>query len=194
MRKKYIVISDASPIISLAVIQKLDILTKLFDKVYIPNAVWEELVEAKLTEDIAQIKPFFRDKVMRLKSLNYLFYLSAKEWAIGKGGDEAIILNADGTVSEGSTTNIFYVKDGEVYKPISAHYLRGIMEKQVIKFLKTAGVEVKEKETCVEDLLGADEVFWAECRVSYRQSPGPAESREVIVQALELKLLSVIGS
>ncbi len=93
------------------------------------------------------------------KSLNYFFYLSAKEWAIGKGGDEAIILNADGTVSEGSTTNIFYVKDGEVYKPISVHYLRGIMEKQVIKFLKTAGVEVKEKETYIEDLLEANEVF-----------------------------------
>ena len=93
MRKKYIVISDASPIISLAVIQKLDILTKLFDKVYIPNAVWEELVEAKLTEDIAQIKPFFRDKVMRLKSLNYLFPF------VDYGESEAILLckeiNAD---------------------------------------------------------------------------------------------------
>jgi len=98
-------------------------------------------------------------KLADYKSLNYLFYLAAKEWAVGKGGDEALILNGDGTVSEGSTTNIFYVKDGKVYKPISAHYLRGIMEKQVIKFLETAGVEVKEKETYIEDLLEADELF-----------------------------------
>ncbi len=93
------------------------------------------------------------------KTLNYLFYLTAKEWAKGEGSDEAIVLNGDGTISEGATTNIFYVKQNTVYKPFSEHYLKGVMEKQVVKIIKDKGIEVREKSTYVDDLIEADEVF-----------------------------------
>lgn len=93
------------------------------------------------------------------KSLNYLFYLSAKEWAQENGADEAIVLNVDGTVSEGATTNIFYVKEGSIIRPESPHYLRGVMEGQVINLLKKQGREIVTMPTTVSMLLEAEEVF-----------------------------------
>ncbi|MDD5451698.1 MAG: aminotransferase class IV [Desulfovibrionales bacterium] len=93
------------------------------------------------------------------KSLNYLFYLAAREWAQKKGADEAIVLNVDGTVSEGATTNIFYVKEGSIIRPESPHYLRGVMEGQVINFLKKRRREIITMPTTVSMLLEAEEVF-----------------------------------
>jgi len=93
------------------------------------------------------------------KSLNYLFYLSAREWAQKNGADEAIVLNVDGTVSEGATTNIFYVKEGSIIRPESAYYLRGVMEGQVINFLNKQGREIVTMPTTVSMLLEAEEVF-----------------------------------
>ncbi|MCD6397040.1 MAG: aminotransferase class IV, partial [Spirochaetaceae bacterium] len=43
--------------------------------------------------------------------MNYLFYLKAGEWAKSNGFDEAVILNADGSVSETNTGNIIIVED-----------------------------------------------------------------------------------
>lgn len=94
------------------------------------------------------------------KSLNYLFYLSAREWARQKGADEALVLNVDGTVSEGATTNVFYAREGMVFRPESPHYLRGVMEAQVITLLEEQGQEVLSRPTTVSMLVeAADEVF-----------------------------------
>ncbi len=73
------------------------------------------------------------------KTVNYLFYLKAGEWAKENGFDEAIILNADGSVSETNTGNIFIVKDKTVIIPMSKHRLPGIMESRVIKDYKKKG-------------------------------------------------------
>ncbi len=93
------------------------------------------------------------------KSLNYLFYLAAKEWALGRGADEGLVLNVDLTVSEGATTNIFYVKDGLVMRPESKHYLRGVMESQVAAFLEQEGRRPVSIPTTVAMLAAAEEVF-----------------------------------
>ncbi|MFZ5995564.1 MAG: aminotransferase class IV [Thermodesulfobacteriota bacterium] len=93
------------------------------------------------------------------KSLNYLFYLAAREWAQKNGADEALVLNIDGTVSEGATTNIFYFKEGNIIRPESPHYLRGVMEGQVIRFLKKQRRAIVTMPTTVSMLLEAEEVF-----------------------------------
>lgn len=93
------------------------------------------------------------------KSLNYLFYLSARDWAQGKGADEALVLNGDGMVSEGATSNIFYVRKGSICRPESAHYLRGIMEGQIMVFLREEGEEVLTLPTSVTGLAEAEEVL-----------------------------------
>ena len=53
--------------------------------------------------------------VGRHKSLNYLFYLAARQFALDQGAKEALILEADGLVSEGAATSLIYLHQGQYY-------------------------------------------------------------------------------
>lgn len=57
-----LVISDSTPIISLAKISQLDLLQKLFKKVFIPRAVWNELTSNE----------FYADEIVQIKSANFI--------------------------------------------------------------------------------------------------------------------------
>ncbi len=94
-----------------------------------------------------------------IKSLNYLNNILAKIEVNVKGGDEAIILNRDGTVSEGSGDNIFIVRDGEIETPPTLSNLRGITRSTVMDLASEIGYKVTEKELCLFDLYTCDEVF-----------------------------------
>ncbi len=59
--KNGLVIADSGPIFSLAVINKLEILTLIFDSIKIPFAVWEEITLNKTTEQYQKIHSFFQD-------------------------------------------------------------------------------------------------------------------------------------
>lgn len=61
--KNGVVISDSGPVFSLAVIDKLDVLSDLFDEIYIPKAVWDELALDKTTPHYQRIAEFFKDRV-----------------------------------------------------------------------------------------------------------------------------------
>lgn len=70
--KNGIVIADAGPIFSLAVLQKLELLDALFNEIKIPSAVWEEIT---LNENTPTYKPFFnyfKNKVFKINGLNDL--------------------------------------------------------------------------------------------------------------------------
>ena len=58
-----------------------------------------------------------RSPLADFKTLNYLFYLEAGRWAHGRGADEALILNPDGSVSETNTANILMVVGEQVVSP-----------------------------------------------------------------------------
>jgi para-aminobenzoate synthetase component I len=93
------------------------------------------------------------------KTLNYLYYLLAGEWAKKKGADEALILNPDETISETNTANILLIKDKTFIKPVSPHVLPGIMEKIVCELLLSQGYMSESKKLCLEDLFLADQVI-----------------------------------
>jgi len=93
------------------------------------------------------------------KTLNYLYYLLAGRYAAANGGDEAVILNPDGTVSESNSANILVIRGKTVCKPISPHALPGIMETPVCRCLEQRGYQVCEKKIKPRDLLGADGVL-----------------------------------
>jgi len=61
-----------------------------------------------------------------IKSLNYLNNILAKIEANAKGGDEAIMFDVNGNLSEGSGDNIFVVKNGQIITPRALNNLRGI--------------------------------------------------------------------
>ncbi|WP_367834362.1 aminotransferase class IV [Vulcanisaeta sp. JCM 16159] len=77
------------------------------------------------------------------------------------GFDEAILLNRDGYVAEGSGENIFIVKDGVLYTPPTYDsILEGITRDTVITIARDLGLTVIEKRITREELYTADEVFF----------------------------------
>ncbi len=94
-----------------------------------------------------------------IKSLNYLNNILAKIEANAKGGDEAIFLDRNGYVSEGSGDNIFIVKNGAILTPPTINNLRGITREVVIEIINKLGIPFKETNLGLYDLYTADEVF-----------------------------------
>ena len=80
--------------------------------------------------------------------------------ALDKGADEAIMMDMNGFISEGSGENIFIVKDGIVLTPTTNHCLNGITRQSVIKIARDLSIEVKEKDLGYDDLKNADEAFF----------------------------------
>ena len=84
--KNGVVISDASPVFSLAIIGKFHILDALFDEIYIPKAVWEELTRDKTTEYYPKIIEYFGNKVKEISGFNELTFV------MDYGESESVIL------------------------------------------------------------------------------------------------------
>jgi branched-chain amino acid aminotransferase len=91
----------------------------------------------------------------------YLNSVLAKQEAVATGYDEAILLNMDGNISEGSGENLFLVRDGVlVTPPVSSGILDGITRASVMQLLADDGVEVRESVLTRGDLYAADELFF----------------------------------
>ncbi|AKB86109.1 branched-chain-amino-acid transaminase [Methanococcoides methylutens] len=94
-----------------------------------------------------------------IKSLNYLNNILAKIEANEKGGDEAIFLDQNGFISEGSGDNIFVIKNGKVYTPPTINNLKGITRATAIELLEERGYEVIVGNLGLFDMYTADEIF-----------------------------------
>ena len=95
-------------------------------------------------------------KLFGLKTVNYLGNLQAKQAAKTAGCDEALFIDSAGLILEGSTSNIFAVKGGEVLTPpLDGRILPGIARNRVLQLLKN----VRECAVSVKRLAEADEVF-----------------------------------
>ncbi|MCX9088067.1 MAG: aminotransferase class IV, partial [Candidatus Methanoperedens sp.] len=94
-----------------------------------------------------------------IKSLNYLNNILAKIEANAKGGDEAIMFDVHGNLSEGSGDNIFVVKNSQVITPPALNNLRGITRAAAIELARKEGIDVLETNMGLFDLYTADEVF-----------------------------------
>jgi branched-chain amino acid aminotransferase len=77
------------------------------------------------------------------------------------GYEEAILLDADGFLAEGTGENIFLVRGGEVYTPgLESDILLGITRESVIRIASDLGYTVHQKRLSVNELLTADEAFF----------------------------------
>jgi branched-chain amino acid aminotransferase len=96
----------------------------------------------------------------KIKSLNYLNNILARIEANRAGMDEALMLNLEGYVSEGSVDNIFIVSDGELLTPpLEDGMLEGITREVVIEVARGAGIACHETSLHVGDLQRAQECF-----------------------------------
>ncbi|MFF2156198.1 branched-chain-amino-acid transaminase [Paenibacillus chitinolyticus] len=97
----------------------------------------------------------------KIKSLNYLNNILVKIQSNLAGVGEAIMLNSQGYVAEGSSDNIFIVKRGVVFTPpcyIGA--LEGITRAAIIEICEREGYTLKEEPFTLHDVYVADEVFF----------------------------------
>jgi len=94
----------------------------------------------------------------------------AKTEALLAGADEAIVLNKNGYVSEGSAENIFIVRDETlITPPVSDDILEGITRKAIIQIAKDNNIPVVERNIARTELYVADEVFF--CGTGAQISP-----------------------
>ena len=80
--------------------------------------------------------------------------------ALAKGADEALLLDKNGYISEGSGENIFIVRANKISTPKTDHCLNGITRQSVIKIAEDFGIEVTEKDITYDELVSSDEVFF----------------------------------
>ncbi len=97
----------------------------------------------------------------RIKSLNFLNNILAKMEAKERGAYEAVMLNSEGFLAEGTVSNIFFVNGSTVCTPSSeVGILDGITREAVIGLAQKSGLTAKEGKFVPEDLLEASEVFF----------------------------------
>jgi branched-chain amino acid aminotransferase len=75
------------------------------------------------------------------------------------GYDEALLLDTEGYVAEGSSENVFIVRDGEVLQPETTSALDGITRRTVETLAREAGLTVRAKRITRDEVVCADEVF-----------------------------------
>lgn len=96
----------------------------------------------------------------QIKSLNYLNNILVKIASFQANADEALILNNQGYVTEGSADNIFIVKNGIIKTPpIYLGALEGITRSTIIAIAEENGLTVQEVPFTLHDVYVADEVF-----------------------------------
>ncbi len=126
-----------------------------------------------------------------IKSLSFLNYILARTEVERKGAFEGIMLNLSGHLTECTTSNIFFVKDGIFFTPaVETGILKGITRQTVISLLKQNGYSVVEGRFLSDDLLEADEVFITNSLIEILPVSG-IEDRKFKTPANTLKLHSL---
>jgi branched-chain amino acid aminotransferase len=91
---------------------------------------------------------------------DYVNSTLAKSEAVSCGYDEALILDTNGLVSEGTGQNIFIVRDGILMTPPLPSVLEGITRKSIIEMAGKAKIEVRETNFTRDEVYIADEAFF----------------------------------
>jgi len=91
----------------------------------------------------------------------YINSTMALREAIEKGADEALLLDKNGFISEGSGENIFLVNEKTISTPKTDHCLNGITRQSVIQIAQDLGFDVNERDITYDELVASDEVFFS---------------------------------
>lgn len=120
----------------------------------------QALYRRGMTAVVSPVRRNETSPLSRIKSLNYLDNLLAREDARRHGADEAILLNTRGFVAEGSASNVFLVHQGRLLTPdVEAGVLLGITRQVVLELVSTLGLEITESEVELSALEDASEAF-----------------------------------
>lgn len=121
----------------------------------------ERIYRQGVTAIVSRVRRSAKSPSSSLKSLSGLDLVLARQEAASAGVDHAILLNDKGLVTEGSTTNVFYVKGGVLFTPAEhCGLLAGVTREVVLMELAPSlGIRVEETNVTLNHLLGAEEAF-----------------------------------
>ena len=91
---------------------------------------------------------------------NYINSMLALNEAISGGAEEALLLDNEGYVAEGSGENIFIVRDGVLHTPELTSCLEGITRATILDFARDMGLEVRERRITRDEVYIAEEAFF----------------------------------
>jgi len=91
---------------------------------------------------------------------NYMNSMLALQEALADGYDEALLLDNEGYVAEGSGENIFIIRNGVMYTPDLTSALEGITRETIMQFAEENNITVKEKRITRDEVYLADEAFF----------------------------------
>ena len=91
---------------------------------------------------------------------NYLYSMLALKDALNSGFDEALILDVDDNVNEGSGENFFMIANNTIHTPKDATVLNGITRQTVMKIARDLNYNVEETNISVDDVKSSDEAFF----------------------------------
>ena len=91
---------------------------------------------------------------------NYMNSMLALQEALAHGYDEALLLDVDGFVAEGSGENIFIVRNGVIYTPELTSALEGITRETILTLADEMGLSIVEKRITRDEVYVADEAFF----------------------------------
>ena len=137
-------------------------------KVHCIVAAWEwpsymspEAFEKGINIKISSYKRETGNIVSRSKvNGNYVTSIMALQEAMKEGYDEALLLDDEDNISEGSGENFFIVKNKTLYTPDLDASLDGITRKSIISLAEELGIKVEVKKIKLQDVLDADELFF----------------------------------
>jgi len=92
---------------------------------------------------------------------HYINSMLALQEAMQDGYDEALLLDVDGFIAEGSGENVFIIKNGVIYTPELSSALNGITRHTVMTLAADLGIEVIEKRITRDEVYIADEAFFS---------------------------------
>ncbi|MEZ5585039.1 MAG: branched-chain amino acid transaminase [Candidatus Competibacteraceae bacterium] len=91
---------------------------------------------------------------------NYMNSMLALQEALRDGYEEALLLDREGYVAEGSGENIFIIRDDILYTPDLTSALEGITRDTIIRFADDLGIPLREKRITRDEVYIADEAFF----------------------------------
>lgn len=146
---------------------------------YVRLTLWQEGKEGKILIIAKQYKAFTKIRyqggfaacvskyiqsenspIPYFKTTNRLLYKFALKEAQDKGFDEAVMLNSEGYLTEGTRANVFFVKDGNLVTPsLECGCLAGITRQAVIDIAGKQNISLREGKFTLQDLYDAQEAF-----------------------------------
>jgi branched-chain amino acid aminotransferase len=91
---------------------------------------------------------------------NYINSMLALQEAVSSGCEEALMLDNEGYVAEGSGENVFILRNGVLHTPELTSCLEGITRQTILDFAKELNIEVKERRITRDEVYVADEAFF----------------------------------